>query len=348
MCDHCGYTDEAADLRAGPWGGQAIREQDFQAALRDQLPQTEMEETRTAHCNSCGATVDFNDATHGRECPFCASPLVVDTGANRHIKPRALLPFALDEEAARQAMSNWLGRLWFAPSGLKKYARRGRKMDGVYVPYWTFDALTRSAYSGQRGTVYAQSKTVIRDGQPQTHTVTKVRWRSVAGQVHRAFDDVLVLGARSLPRAYTEALAPWDLSRLVPYAPEYIAGLRAEAYTIDLDEAFHQARGQMDRVIERDVRFDIGGDRQRITRIDTQVSDVTFKHVLLPVWIAAYKFRGRSYRFVVNGQTGQVKGDRPWSAGKIALAIAAGLILAAIVGYAISQQQNGGMLPSGY
>ena len=49
----------------------------------------------------------------------------------------------------------------------------------------------------------------------------------------------------------------------------------------------------MARVIERDVRFDIGGDRQRIHAIDTDVRNVTFKHILLPVWMAAYKYRGR-------------------------------------------------------
>ena len=94
----------------------------------------------------------------------------------------------------------------------------------------------------------------------------------------------------------------------------------------------------MDRVIERDVRFDIGGDRQRIHDIDTSITDVTFKHVLLPVWLAAYKYRGKTYRFVVNGQSGRVQGERPYSAWKIATAVALGLIIAAGIGYLLAQQ----------
>ena len=95
----------------------------------------------------------------------------------------------------------------------------------------------------------------------------------------------------------------------------------------------------MDRQILRDVKFDIGGDRQRVDAVDTKMSDLTFKHILVPVWLAAYKFRGKSYRFVVNGQTGQVWGERPWSAGKIALAVIAGLIIAAAIGYLYAQGQ---------
>jgi len=89
----------------------------------------------------------------------------------------------------------------------------------------------------------------------------------------------------------------------------------------------------MDRVIARDVRFDIGGDRQRIHDIDTAVGAVTFKHVLLPVWLAAYKYRGETYRFVVNGRTGRVQGERPWSAWKIAIAVVLGLLVAGGAGY---------------
>jgi hypothetical protein len=94
----------------------------------------------------------------------------------------------------------------------------------------------------------------------------------------------------------------------------------------------------MDRMIERDVKFDIGGDRQRIHQIDTDLSALTFKHVLLPVWLAAYRYRGKSYRFVVNGRTGRVQGERPWSALKITFAVILGALAAGIVGYFMAQQ----------
>ncbi|MEM1100327.1 MAG: primosomal protein N' (replication factor Y) - superfamily II helicase, partial [Pseudomonadota bacterium] len=264
-------------------------------------------------------------------------PVVTGTGTNRHIKPRGVLPFALDEGAARTALEEWLGGLWFAPGGVAEYARKGRRMAGIYVPYWTYDAATSSRYTGQRGTHYYETKTVMRDGKRETVRVRKTRWKSVSGRVARAFDDVLVLAATSLPKRYTDRLSPWDLSDLRPYNPEYLAGFRAEAYTVDLDAGFEEAQGIMRRVIERDVRFDIGGDAQRITTLKTEARDVTFKHILLPVWMAAYKYRGKSFRFVVNGRTGEVQGERPYSAWKIAAAVVVGLVVAGVAGYVLAQ-----------
>ncbi len=335
-CDHCGHGEEIA--ASGPWSN-GLKELDLNAALEHMLSDQDMHETRVTTCTNCAAQVSFSEVDHATECPFCATPVVADTGTSRQIKPRGVLPFAMDERAARTAMTDWLGKLWFAPNGLQEYARKGRRMEGIYVPYWTFDADTTSTYSGERGTVYYETRTVTRNGKRVTQQVAKVRWRPARGRVSRFFDDVLVLASCSLPKRYTDALEPWDLGALEPYRPEFLAGFRAEGYSVELSDGFQQARQKMDRMILRDVKFDIGGDRQRVHNVDTTINDETFKHILLPVWMAAYKYRGKAYRFVVNGQTGRVQGERPWSAWKITCAVVVGLTLAAIAGYVIAQSQ---------
>lgn len=336
ICDHCGNVEPISG--STPWEG-GIKELDFRAAVANRLAEEDIEETRVVQCPNCGAQTEFDPDVHAAECPFCATPVVTDTGAHRHIKPRGLLPFDLDEKDARGALIDWLGSLWFAPNGLTDYARKGRKMNGIYVPYWTFDADTKSQYTGQRGTHYYETKTVVRDGKRRQVRVRKTRWRRVSGRVARFFDDVLVLASRSLPKKYTDGLEPWDLSALEPYKPEYLAGFRAEGYQVELTDGFTEARAFMDRMIRRDVKYDIGGDDQRVGTVDTAVSDVTFKHILLPVWLAAYKYRGKTYRFVVNGRTGRVQGERPYSAWKIAFAVFIGLILALIAGFVIANSQ---------
>ena len=336
ICDHCGNI-EAIDS-GGPWAANII-ELDFQRAVQERLADADIEETRVSACPNCGAKIEFDPDIHAAECPFCATPVVTDTGTQRHIKPRGVLPFALDEAQARKDMAAWLGSLWFAPNGLQEYARKGRKMNGIYVPYWTFDADTKSSYTGQRGTHYYETRTVMRDGKRQQVRVRKTRWRPASGRVARFFDDILVLASRSLPKTYTDGLEPWDLSALEPYNPEYLAGFRAEGYQVELADGFTEARAYMDRMIHRDVKYDIGGDAQRVSSVDTAVSDVTFKHILLPVWLAAYKYRGKTYRFVVNGRTGRVQGERPYSAWKIGFAVVIGLILALIAGFVIANSQ---------
>ncbi len=335
-CEHCGHV-QTIPATTAPGRRRALQEHDLARGLQDDLPDTAMAEVRTTSCPNCGAQVEFSGATHATQCPFCASPVVVDTGTQRHIKPQALIPFALTEDEARKAMIAWMGGLWFAPNTLLEYARKGRAMNGIYVPFWSFDASTRSRYSGERGDYYYETRSVrVRvNGRMETRQeqVRHTRWRQASGRVACDFDDVLVMASTSLPARLGEDLTPWDLTALVPYAAEYLSGFQAEGYTVPLAEGGARAKDRMSAVIVQDVRRDIGGDEQRIRSIDTDWSEETFKHILLPVWTAAYKYNGKSYRFLVNGQTGEVQGERPWSIWKIGFAVLLAALLALVALY---------------
>jgi ABC-type transporter Mla subunit MlaD len=102
------------------------------------------------------------------------------------------------------------------------------------------------------------------------------------------------------------------------------------------------AKQKMAHVIVQDVRHDIGGDVQRIDTVATSYSDETFKHILLPIWIAAYKYNAKTYRFLVNGQTGEVQGERPYSVWKITFAALAVAVVAAVAYVLIQKYGNGG------
>ncbi|WP_137110344.1 primosomal protein N' (replication factor Y) - superfamily II helicase [Rhodobacter sp. SY28-1] len=329
-CDHCGHVQAIAP-EAPRTRARALQELDLARGLRDDLSSADMVEVRTTSCPNCGAKVEITGATHATECPFCATPVVLDTGTERHIKPQALVPFVLTEVEARQAMIRWMGSLWFAPGTLLEYARKGRALSGVYVPFWTFDADTDSRYSGERGEYYYEIRTVsVRVNgrmEQRQERVRRTRWYPASGRVSRDFDDVLVMASRSLPARLGNELTPWDLGALTAYTPEFLAGFQAEGYTVALADGWREAQDRMSNVIRQDVRRDIGGDEQRIHDVATSWSDETFKHILLPVWMAAYKYNGKSYRFLVNGQTGEVQGERPWSVWKIATVV---LLVAAI------------------
>ena len=324
VCDHCAATQAIAPPKARD-RDTALAEIDLARGLNDDLPAQAVEDVRSSSCPNCGAVVEFSGANHAAQCPYCATPVVVDTGAHRHIKPHTLLPFVLTETDARSALTKWLGSLWFAPNGLLEYSRKGRAMTGLYVPFWTFDADTTTRYTGQRGEHYYESRTVTVNvngrSERRTEQVQRTRWYPAAGTVSRGFDEVITLASRSLPPRLGNELTPWDLTQLLPYNPDYLAGFQAEGYTIPLADGHGQARSQMDNVIVMDVRRDIGGDVQQITTLNTRYSNETFKHILLPIWTAAYKYNGRSFQFLVNGQTGEVQGQRPYSAWKIGFAV---------------------------
>ena len=248
-----------------------------------------MEETRVSHCDTCGAEVQFDPNIHSAECPFCASPVVADTGAHRHIKPQALLPFKLGQSEAQGKMRDWLKGLWFAPNGLAKYARDTGKLNGLYLPYWAFDADTQTRYTGQRGTHYYVT---VGSGKNK-RTERRTRWTPASGRVARAFTDVLVVASDSLPRKNLRALEPWTLSELTPYTADYLSGFRAEGYTVDLGPGYEIGKERMADVIRADIRRDIGGDEQRIGSVATDYDEERFKHILLPIWMAAYRYKGK-------------------------------------------------------
>ncbi len=325
-CEYCGHAQDIPQLDDAA-RVKTLQTLDYHEAVARALPDTEIEETRVLNCDTCGAQVEFDPNTHSSECPFCASPVVADTGTNRHIKPQAVIPFGLSEAEAHEKMRAWLKSLWFAPNGLKEYARSDGHLNGLYVPYWAFDADTRSSYTGQRGTHYYVTR---RTGKGKTRRVRRTRWRPASGNVARRFHDVLVMAAKSLPRPMVRRLEPWTLSELELYSPQYLSGFRAEAYSVDLPEGFEVARERMDEVIRDDIRRDIGGDEQRISSVNTAYADERFKHLLLPIWMAAYRYRDKSYRFIVNGQTGRVQGERPWSMWKIAGAVIAAVLFISI------------------
>ena len=343
-CTHCGHQHRIH------LSHQPIEEYDCQSTLA-QLPGAAPESVAlSVKCGACSAEFEFNRDLHADECPFCGTRIVVDSEQHRQIQPKSLLPFAIDSRAAGEAYRKWLSRLWFAPNKLKKYARKERKLNGIYVPYWTYDADTDTRYSGQRGDIYQvrQQVRVRVNGKmtTQTRLVNKIRWTPVSGRVSRHFNDVLVYATDSLPRSMARELAPWDLNELQPYQEEYLSGYQSEIYKVELDQGFDFAKDRMHPVIRQDIRMDIGGDQQRINHADTRYGNIRFKHILLPFWIAGFRFRNRTYQFIVNGRTGEVQGDRPWSLIKIGIAVVAGAVVAGTIGYFyLLGEMSGGGLP---
>ena len=339
-CPYCGGQSQVPAAEPGATSGPgATAELDYAQYLASAAGTTDAAEQLTVTCESCGASVVWDANITTDLCPFCGAAVAAGRQSVKVIKPKSLLPFSVAGDAARAAFTKWVKGRWFAPSKLASFARLGR-LTGVYLPFWTYDAATTTTYTGQRGEHYYVSETysTTENGKNVTRTrqVQHTRWHPAFGTVNRAFDDVLVAGSASVPGKLLDALAPWDLAALVPYAEEYLAGFRSESYTVGLEAGFKTAQAKMEPAIEQDVRKDIGGDEQRIANKDTRYRAITFKHILLPVWICAYRFGDRTFRIVVNARTGELQGERPYSWVKIALAVLAAVAVIAVVVVALS------------
>ncbi|MFO1432182.1 MAG: primosomal protein N' (replication factor Y) - superfamily II helicase [Candidatus Competibacteraceae bacterium] len=339
-CAHCGYENRITPSTA------PVRELDFQQVVAElaahESHRESQQESIINHCDACGAEYTFDPALHADTCPFCGSAAVAGTTRHRHLPVNALLPFAVPAGQARDLFRRWLRRLWFAPGKLKRYGRDDSKLTGMYIPYWTYDAATVTTYEGMRGDYYQvpESYQTVENGRTviRTRMVTKIRWSSAAGTVARDFDDVLVLAGQTLSRYLAEELEPWDLHHVQPYQDEYLSGFRSEMYRLDPAQGFDRAREIMARTIDMDVARDIGGDQQRIGRLDTRYGHIHCKHILLPIWVSAFRFGNKTYRFLVNGRTGEVQGERPYSPWKITVAIVVGIVVIMVLVWLAGQQ----------
>jgi DNA-directed RNA polymerase subunit RPC12/RpoP len=304
-----------------------ITENDYLSKIRE-LQEKDNEsdkiEVLVIKCDNCGAQVTLGENTTAGECVFCGSHLGGQSHSVKEIKPESMLPFKVNKKEAADNFRDWMKKRWCAPNKLKNFARLDG-LTGIYSPYWTYDSNTTTQYRGQRGEYYytTESYTEEVDGKRVTKTrqVRHTRWFPASGTVKNTFDDVLITASGNLLPKYTEALEPWDLENLVPFDEKYLSGFQVESYTVDLEEGFSRAKSRMQPIIDSSIRRDIGGDEQRISSRNCSYEDISFKHLLLPVWISAYKFKDKVYNFMVNARTGEVQGNRPYSVAKILLAV---------------------------
>lgn len=335
-CEYCGAENEIAVSRA------KIIEYDYMAALSIQAGNVALLTEQFVKCDGCGATSTVSGTLNSMACAYCATPLIIENAFTEDIiQPSSLLPFMLTKDEGRQEFKKWVRKLWFAPNALKKASLSLDGLKGVYLPYWTYDAHTSSQYTGERGMHYyiTETYTAIENGHSVTKTrqVKKTRWYSTSGNVRVNFDDLLVPATRSFPEKYVSELEPWDLKNLVPFDKSYLSGFNTEKYQVSLKDGFEIAKGFMDDPIRTMIRRDIGGDEQRIHTINTTYKNIAFKHLLCPVYTSAYRYKEKIYRFLINARTGEVQGERPYSAIKITFAVLAVLAIIAGIWYWYTQ-----------
>ena len=282
------------------------------------------------HCGGCGAVTHFDSSLTATTCPFCGAPLVADgKGKNSDdvIRPEALIPFAITLQQAQETFKKWISSLWFAPSNLSGGTQL-KQILGIYRPFWTYDTSTVSHWVGERGDYYytTESYTANENGKSvqKTRQVRHTRWTTVMGVYSDFFDDVLISAGKN-----TDHTTEFKLNSLNPYAPEYLSGFVAERYVISCEDGWAKAKETINGLIYASVRKSIGGNEQRVTAVTTAYNAVTYKHILLPLWLSSYRYGEKTFQFQVNGQTGEAKGSRPYSFWKIFFLVAG--IIAAII-----------------
>ncbi|MCR9199114.1 MAG: hypothetical protein NXI04_10745 [Planctomycetaceae bacterium] len=345
-CKYCGHVreielDDEAELSEQDYHAMLSKLREWrQDVAEERLENGDLEHSGDSttrnelRCDSCGGNVEFIGSLTSTHCPYCGSPVQLENAhkcQEHRIPVDGVLPFQIEKKHAQMNLTQWVNSRWFAPN---EFRRRGvdGEFNGVYLSYFTFDSMTFTSYSGQRGEYYY----VTRGSGKNKRRERRTRWYPASGRFQRFFDDVLVLANNGLKRDFMLRLEPWPLLKVVPFNQQMLAGHLARTYDLELDHCFGESKGRMEDAISSEVRQRIGGDTQRVHSIDSHFDAITYKHLLLPVWLLAYQYKEKTYQVFINAASGEVQGERPYSVWKILFAVL--LAIAAVGGIAAFQK----------
>jgi len=296
-------------------------------------------------CPSCGAVVTQPPERISHACSYCASALVEVDVARPHIDRVA--PFRLAATAAEDRLRQHVAARWWAPESLRRAAKTGRLdarlVEGVLVPFYTYDATCRSRYETKVGLYWYETKTVRKKGKKgeKDETEQKVErhteWFPLRGTAVQQLRDHLVSASVGLDAKEVAGLRPFDLGRARAFDPRLLAGWSAEIPSRGRSQTDRDALQQIrSQEIRRISRQHLPGDTHRSTRVSCQVELAETELVLLPVWVAALRHGDTIHRLLVNGQTGRCHGSAPVSTTKIVVAVLLAAVMAALIAWRMS------------
>jgi transcription elongation factor Elf1 len=333
-CPYCGHSERVEQTGASP---ERASELDFASAEHTGNFDWGTAK-KTVVCKSCGAETVYDALQVASECPYCGSNQVMEAGGRDTLAPGGVCPFRINVKTAGENFKTWLKWKIFAPGAAKRKAKP-EAFNGVYLPYWTFDADTRSAYTGAYGYRRRRRRGFGKDATEEIY----IEWHDTSGVHDEFIDDALVNATTRHDAAILSKIEPFDTAANVAYKPEYVAGYAAERYSVGLKDAWERAktfiRSELTGSVTREIEYENRADAARVTSLNTSYANVKFKYLLLPVWMSAFKYGGKTYRFMVNGQTGEVGGDAPISPIRVAIAVALGIAAVAALWY-FSQGQS--------
>ncbi len=317
-CSYCGFKHQL--------NGQTSNVEFDLNGDESKLDKSWAQETKTVKCEGCGALNIIEKDGITSTCPFCGSNQVVDTEELAGIKPHRVLPFKYTDEEAQQIYIKWVKKKFYTPRPIKKNKIKVM-VNGVYLPAWTFDTNSISSYVGRLGKHYTRT---VGSGKNR-RVVTETRWFRINGSINVNFDDLIVNAGKQISQNEIEAICPFSTNDSFEYDKKFLAGFSAEHYQLSLNQGWENAKKISLPIIESHILSKYTYDVKGEININPSYFNVKYKYVLIPVWIGNYTYKGKNYRFLVNGETGKLRGKAPISGWKVAFTVILIIILAALI-----------------
>lgn len=258
---------------------------------------------RLMSCNNCGAETTLSDGKMSSHCRFCGSNHVIEKDAlNSFRQPDGVIPFTVPQAEAEEAIQGKLMGKWERFKGVFVNNKVDRSMfAGTYLPFWVFDIVLDATLTFKATDSYA-----VRHGAQAVRKETR----------SDVFNNYRFPAVTSPSPRLIDKISEYNMSTVQSYDPKLLSRYPAEIYSIDFDTASLEVGGRVRRIVRQRYKNETAlHQTEELSSISTMTRNMTFRLLLLPVWIATLVEDDGDVRIgLVNGQTGKAvlgKARRP-------------------------------------
>lgn len=275
-------------------------------------------DTRVYTCSHCGAEVVTSDTESSTFCVYCGNPAIVFSRVSKEYRPDGIIPFKITKQQALDKIRSKFEKNPIVPKEIAG-SFKPENMRGIYVPYWVINADYQEAdwISG----------TVKRGKSSET------RYYSRSGEVK--FKNVPIDGSRILNDDVSLRLEPFYLEDSKEFDEDYLNGFYSNTSDMDFMDLRESASKRCHKLYAEEVVKSIPRNvnsvriRDSIYWADIQDDPI---YMMFPVWFLTFKYNGKPYTVLVNGQTGKVTGTLPWLKKRVwGIAIATFILVIAFI-----------------
>ncbi len=304
----CPYCDTEFEVAALQELDEALKQEkpsefNWESQSEGQWSEEETENLRSYICESCGGQIVGDLTTAATRCPYCDNPVVMAGQFSGDLRPELVVPFQLDKEQAKAALMQHLQKKPLLPR-LFKTQNRIESIQGIYVPFWLFDADADAniRYKATRVSHWSDAN----------YNYTRTSFYSLLRAGHIGFDNVPVDASSKMPNELMESIEPYDLGKAVDFQTAYLAGYLADKYDVQAEDCKLRANERIQSSTESafaDTTVGYATVFPEHTNINLSGSRV--RYALLPAWILTTRWQDNLYTFAMNGQTGKFVGNLP-------------------------------------
>lgn len=303
----CPYCDTELDVAALRELDEALQqdggEMNWEQEPGQQWTQEESQGFSTYVCPSCGGEILCEESTAATHCPYCDNPVVVAKQFAGTLKPDLVVPFQLTKEQAMEAFRQHLQKKPLLPK-LFKSQNQIEKLQGLYVPFWLFDA-------GVNATIrYRATRT--RHWSDSNYNYTRTSYYSLLRSGQIAFQHVPVDGSVKMDNALMESIEPYDMTKAVDFETAYLAGFLADKFDVSAQDCKSRANDRIRASTESYFASTaVGYSTVLPEHSNISLAAGKVRYALLPVWLLTTRYGDQVYTFAMNGQTGKMVGNLP-------------------------------------